>query len=332
MLYDRKETIDQISRTLSILMCDIKLHQSINDFSINIHAEDFFKDVINKVRGAHFVNANSSGKNEAYIDLVDHNAKKVIQVTSTVTKQKIDNSLKILCNPTYKGYTLEVLYLLEKPKDFKEKSINEFEKKYGIKDIYPHLKDSADLLNEIKAMDGNKLSELYRQYFTDLEDKYTDEITLQIIFALLLKAQSSAREIYNDDLGSIDSDDKIELNSLNPRVTSHINLGLDYTLAISNFDDQSQIGELRNLVVDGYYADVLRKNLRKYAQSTDLQGMKVAQLHDLATKNKICFNKILFLLKEAIELAIIKVDFNSQSVSWIIIAYFFEICDVGVKQ
>lgn len=332
MLYDRKETIDQISRTLSILMCDVMLHQSMNDFSINIHAEDFFKDILNKVRKANFVNANSSGKNEAYIDLVDHDSKIVMQVTSTTTKHKIDNSFKILKNPNYKGYTLEILYLLEKPSDFKPKSIAEFKNNYGIVDIHSHLKDSSDLLNEIKAMDGIRLGELYHQYFSDIEERYTDEITLQIIFALLLKAQSSNREIYNDDLGSIDTDDKIELNNLNTRVASHINLGLDYTLAISNFDDQSQIGELRNLVVDGYYADVLRKSLRKYAQANKLQSMKVAELHALATENKICFNKVLFSLKETIESAIIKVDFNSQSVSWIIIAYFFEICDVGVKE
>lgn len=332
MLYDRKETIDQISRTLSILMCDVMLHQSMNDFSINIHAEDFFKDVLNKVRKGNFVNANSSGKNEAYIDLVDHSSQKVMQVTSTATKHKIDNSLKILKNPHYKGYTLEILYLLEKPTSFKEKTIQGFKSNYGITDIKSHLKDSSDLLNEIKAMDGVTLGELYRQYFSDIEDKYTDEITLQIIFALLLKAQSSTREIYNDDLGSIDTDKKIELNSLNPRVTSHINLGLDYTLSISNFDDQSQIGELRNLVVDNYYANVLRMNLKRYASTSILKSMKVAELHALATENKICFNKVLFSLKDTIESSIIKVDFNSQSVSWIIIAYFFEICDVGVKQ
>ncbi|EJL6492206.1 hypothetical protein NMR92_003164, partial [Vibrio cholerae] len=138
--------------------------------------------------------------------------------------------------------------------------------------------------------------------------------------------------IYNDDLGSIDTDEKIRLNSLNQRVAAYINLGLDYTLSIYNFDDQSQIDELRNLVVDGYYADVLRQNLRKFTSPNDLQGMKIAQLHDLATQNDICFNKVLFALKDSIESAIIKVDFNSQSVSWIIIAYFFEICDVGVKQ
>ncbi|MGT0150102.1 hypothetical protein ACT691_13590 [Vibrio metschnikovii] len=34
----------------------------MNDFSVNIHAEDFFKDVINVVRKTHFVNANTSVK------------------------------------------------------------------------------------------------------------------------------------------------------------------------------------------------------------------------------------------------------------------------------
>ncbi|MCG3724729.1 SMEK domain-containing protein [Vibrio cincinnatiensis] len=332
MLYDRKDIIDRISRTLSILMCDVKMHQTMNDFSVNIHAEDFFKDVINAVRNTHFVNANTSGKNEAYIDLVDHSAQKVIQVTSTATKQKIDNSLKILKNPKYNGYSLEILYLLEKPTTFSPKSIDEFQKSYGIKDIHSHLKDSADLLDEIKALKETELTELYKNYFVDIEDKYTDEITLQIIIDLLLKAKNSDRKIYNDDFGSIGTDEKIRINNLNSRVSSHINLGLDYTLSICNFDDQNQIEELRNLVVDGYYAYALRNNLRKYANAHELQNMKVLELHELAIQNGICFNKVLFALQNSIESAIIKVDFNSQSVSWIIIAYFFEICDVGVKK
>ncbi|MFT4805758.1 MAG: hypothetical protein ACI9YE_002984, partial [Psychroserpens sp.] len=44
---ERTETITKISRTLSILMCDMKLHQSMNNLSININAEDFFCNVFN---------------------------------------------------------------------------------------------------------------------------------------------------------------------------------------------------------------------------------------------------------------------------------------------
>lgn len=225
-----------------------------------------------------------------------------------------------------------MLYLLEKPEKFNKPSIQEFKDLYCIYDIYSHLKDSSDLLNDIKALDEVKLMELYSKYFSGLEDKYTDDITLQIIFELLLKAKKSARGIYNDDFGTIDSGKKIEINKLNSRVASHINLGLDFTLSIYNFDDHNQIGELRSLVVDNYYANILRQNLRMNVQHQKLQAMNISDLHKLATREEICFNKVLFALKDVIESSIVKVDFNSQSVSWIIIAYFFELCDVGVKK
>lgn len=313
-------------------MCDIKLHQSMNDFSINIHAEDFFKDVINFTKKSNLINANSAGDNEFYIDLVDHAAKKVVQVTSTVTKYKIDNSLKILNNPSYTGYHLEILYLLEKPSNFNKSSIDEFKSLYGISDIYSHLKDSGDLLNDIKAMDEVELYDLFKRHFSSIEEKYTDEIVLQIVFDLLLKEKKTKREGYDDDLGTVGTNEKIIINKINDRVASHINLGLDYTLSIYNLDDQNQIDELRTLVVDFYYANELRKVLKPYVQPLELKGMNVPELHLLALKNNVCFNKLLFSLKDAIESTIVKVDFNSQSVSWIIIAYFFEICDVGVKK
>ncbi|ANU36257.1 SMEK domain-containing protein [Vibrio scophthalmi] len=332
MIYDRIDILNKITRTLSILMCDIKLHQSMNDFSINIHAEDFFKGVLNRLYGSNYSNANASGKNEAYIDLVDHTARKAIQVTSTTTKHKIDNSLKVLDNPAYNNYSLSILYLLEKPTKFTQSTIDEYKIKYSINDIHSHLKDSTDLLDDIKQLDDHPLLELYNNHFSSIEEKYTDEIALQIIFELLLHARHTYNPNYDDDLGSIDTPEKIVLNNLNVRIAAHINLGLDYTQSIYNFDDHNQIQELRNLVVDGYYANVLRNSLKRYEHPSKLQAMNVPELHLLAKQSEICFNKVLFSLQECIESAIIKVNFNSQSVSWIIIAYFFEICDVGVKE
>lgn len=86
---ERIEIINKISRTLSILMCDMKLQQSMNIYALNIHAEDFYCNVFNFLYlGKNFNNANSASSNEAYIDLVDHKSKHMIQVTTSTGKEK----------------------------------------------------------------------------------------------------------------------------------------------------------------------------------------------------------------------------------------------------
>ena len=138
-LDERTEIIKKISRTLSIMMCDMKLHQSMNIFSIHINAEAFFCNVFHFLyQGKNFKNANSAGDNEAYIDLKDDISKHVIQITVTTSKDKIDNSLKILKKQNYLQYEFEIYYLLEKPKGLRETTIKQYKTEYGIEDIRDH--------------------------------------------------------------------------------------------------------------------------------------------------------------------------------------------------
>ena len=93
MITNRKEAFDTISRVLAITRLDIEQHQAINDVSLNIHGENYFRDVFNFVYDCDFVNANDENLNEAYIDLVDSGEKKLIQITTTRSKEKIPHSL-----------------------------------------------------------------------------------------------------------------------------------------------------------------------------------------------------------------------------------------------
>ena len=92
MITDRKIAFDTISKVLAITRLDIEQHQAINDQSLNIHGEDYFRDVFNFVYDSQFVNANIHSSNEPYIDLIDKKKKKLVQITTTRTKEKIVNS------------------------------------------------------------------------------------------------------------------------------------------------------------------------------------------------------------------------------------------------
>ena len=47
MISERKIAFDRISRIFAITCRDIEHHQAINDLSLNIHGENYFRDVFN---------------------------------------------------------------------------------------------------------------------------------------------------------------------------------------------------------------------------------------------------------------------------------------------
>ena len=77
---------------------------------------------------------------------------------------------------------------------------------------------------------------------------------------------------------------------------------------------------------------VLVRNLVSKESKAVLEGLEVFELHDLARDHKLDFNKMIYDLSNSLENLIEIEDFNSSSISWIIIAYFFEICYVGAKK
>ncbi|MBK0091786.1 SMEK domain-containing protein [Erwinia sp. S59] len=327
-MYTRKEMFDNISKSLAILRYDIEQHQSINDFSLNIHGEDLFKNIMNGITlGAEYVNANTGGKNEPYIDLVDHKNKEIIQVTTTRTKEKILNTLNVYNAPKYKKYNLNFLYLLNKP-NLKTESVTEIKVNFGI-DIKPKLKDHNDLLSDIKSLSDADLEKLYAGCFSYIETRYTDEEVLDLVFRKLIRDYKKVKKRYDDTFGSIEVTEKLELNKINERVRSAINTGLDYSSIVQKIDNGETVSELQSVVVDDFYKDILRDELKAKVKLDE--NLTVADLHDKALEFDVDFSKMLGKLAERVAAAALVDDFNSMNIPWVIIAYYFEICEVGRK-
>ena len=63
MIDERKISFDNISRVFAITRYDIEQHQLVNDQSLNIHGENWFRDIFNFVYNNNFlVNANIETK------------------------------------------------------------------------------------------------------------------------------------------------------------------------------------------------------------------------------------------------------------------------------
>lgn len=335
MIEERKIAFDNISRTLAITRYDIEQHQLVNDQSLNIHGENWFRDIFNFVYSTNFfVNANIETKtgNASAVDLIDKGEKLAYQLTTTRTKEKVENTLKKIETTEYKNYTLKIFFLLEKSK-FNKDTEQYFKDEYDI-NIQDCLIDYTDLLKDIEALETDKLITLNKRLFIKSAEKYTDNIVLDLIFKHLLKEKKNVIVDYmDDDFGTIDTKSKLDINNINEKISAKIKESLDYRVILDDFYNvDNLLTDLKSYIIDDIYRKILFEKLKLKVSEKELVDKKTSELQDIAIAHEIEFNKLISQLHKEIEKSIEIIDFNSMNIAWIVIAYFFELCDVGVDE
>ena len=111
----RQRYYNDISEMLEILSNRIKTNGKLNVLDLNIHAETFYRDLLNCIYGYQLESANVSSANMEAIDLIDSENKLVIQVSSTATKQKIENTLTKgkISEYAAKNYKIKFLFIAD---------------------------------------------------------------------------------------------------------------------------------------------------------------------------------------------------------------------------
>ena len=332
MIDKRKAAFDNISRILAITRYDIEQHQAINDLALNIHGENYFRDVFNFVYPSYKLEStNFESANSPCVDLVDKKNKLAYQITTTRTKEKIEKTLTALKTQKYQDYEIKIFFLISKAKLSKE-TVEKINAKFNVS-IVDCLFDYTDLIKDICNLETNRLIELHDKYFKGKEDKYTDQIILDLIFRHLINQKLKIKKFYDDDFGNIDTTEKLTLNNINDRTVAEIKKGLDYKEILENISQEDNLlTDLRCLVIDSFYKGILIGVLESKISRSELIDINLIALHDLAQQHNICFNSVIHKLHAAIEQKIDIKDFNSMNIAWIIIAYFFELCDVGVHK
>jgi len=330
----RQQAFSNISRVLAITRYDIEQRQLKNIFDLNIHGENYFRDIFNFVfehKKYKFENDNFNSKNSSCIDLIDKNKKLAYQITTTRTKDKIINTLQAFKQEKYKNYTIKIFFLLEKANP-NENTIVEIKEKFSI-NLNDCLLDYTDLINDIENLETNRLVELNQKYFANKTEKYTDEIVLNLVFKHLLTNYLVVKPNYDDNFGTLDTNDKLVVNNINQRIASEINKGLDYVCVVNEADNESDLmTDLRELVVNDLYKNLLIKHLLSKVSKMEIKDKSVEELHNFCNNYNLDFNKIIFDLHKDLENKIDIKDYNSMQISWIIISFFFEICDIGIKE
>lgn len=107
-----------VEKWLSYIKTRVTLANSLNLTDANIHAENFYRDLFNKL-GFTFTNTNFNAQNTAYIDLIDTVNKQAIQITSQNDNNKIKEAVDgFYKTDEYKDYKLQVLLIGKDAKEY----------------------------------------------------------------------------------------------------------------------------------------------------------------------------------------------------------------------
>lgn len=168
--------ISKIKTLLNVLKGEIKDSGKLNLLDINVHAEDFFRDLLNLVYGWQLKNMNQWNQNAAGGDLWYDDGKLVIQVSSTTKKDKIQSSIDKLSGEQFAGYRFKFLRIDGDVIKLRKESYNThddivFNPSVDIIDISSLLKEIAHLgidslrmayelcVREINPLDTPKVTE-----------------------------------------------------------------------------------------------------------------------------------------------------------------------------
>lgn len=150
--------IKNIGTSLALLSREVELLTSVNFYDINVMAEDFYAQLLNKIYGYNLCNLNAYEKNAPAIDLGDKAKKLSFQVTSDNDSEKIKITIKkFIEHKKYLTYDRLVVLILTRKKnystEFDTQNIFSFDKR---KDII----DYTDLIKDIKLKDTLALKEI----------------------------------------------------------------------------------------------------------------------------------------------------------------------------
>jgi hypothetical protein len=160
-----KTYLDLCTKKLSILVCEIEIRGHLNILDLNIHAENFYARLLNLIFGYSLSNLNATTQNAAGIDLIDHTAKVVLQVSATATKAKVEASLaKDLTS--YVGYSFKFVALTTDASSLKSKTfVNPHKLAFSpTNDIF----DVKAISGIILALDLSRQQQIYQFLKTEM--------------------------------------------------------------------------------------------------------------------------------------------------------------------
>lgn len=331
MARNRKRSFDNISHYLAVLKADLEQHQCLNDLSMNISAENFFRDVLRFIRKwDDLENLNFFEPCAKSVDLISESQKRIIQVTSTRSSTKLLSSLEALKESKYEGYCIEIIYLLDIP-TFSAGTKLLVREEYGL-DCDELIFGRDKLIKEIDNLDENEIAELEYNYFSDKTMRYTENVVLQIACKNLVDKMSYTSLYTERNYHLDDTHKKISTNQLDKSIVKYSNLALDYTWIVLNIDE-SDLRKLHEFVVKEVYVNAVLEQLQRNGFTlSDITDQTFKSLNKTCAHHNINMTEVIQSVHARILNELTIKDFNGIHIPWVILFSFFEICDIGYLE
>ena len=267
-MHNREDTINSIIRHLSVLKEEVELRSKVNLQDINVHAEQFYKILLNNIFNYKLENINIVEQNAAVIDLGDSENKIAIQVTSNNSKYKIKETVKAYNNKElYNSYDrLIILVIKDKIKrtDVLEYDDFSFDMDKDVVDVpylIRHIQNIEDLDLLTKINDW-LWRELVQKHYDSRKQSKANEVNTFIKMIDILSNEENHRTFELEE--EPDPEYKIEtrFEDYAPLLKGqYVDLYTDYGYALSQAEGDTDITTVKVRKVALYLKDVSNKYL-----------------------------------------------------------------------
>ncbi|MGJ1485983.1 SMEK domain-containing protein [Sphingobacterium multivorum] len=203
---DNKEKyIKLITRRLTHLKTEVTILNALNLTDINVFAENFYRDLF-RFLGYSFTNTNFDSNNYAFIDLIDHEGKIAIQVTSQNDSGKIKEAIEgFYSKSENKGYKLRLMLISKEAKEYKTPFGHDFKHKEDVLDITKLLA----IINDMSDLDQvKKIAEFLDKHIIPERTK-TESNEVETIMALIGYLSNEENLTVSEPPGIVDPTFKI---------------------------------------------------------------------------------------------------------------------------
>lgn len=276
--------VTKIKTLLNILKCEIKDSGKLNLLDINVHAEDFYRDLLNLIYCWQLQNMNQWNQNAAGGDLWYNGGKLVIQVSSTTTKDKIQSSIDKLSEEQFAGYRFKFLRIDGDVKKLRKESFNTHDDIAFAPSV--DIIDISTLLKDIAHLGIDSLIKVYELCVKEIIPLDTPKIT-ETDLAIVVKALATNVRDWSKGRRPIEYD--VEKKIVFNHLEEHRRLINDYKLYIGKltavYDEFVDNGTDYSFIILQNLSDMYSRYLGQY-ESNALFDKIVDEARELAMNSK----------------------------------------------
>ena len=231
---NRSNYFDYVESKLNFLSFRIELRGKINLFELNIHSETFFSELLNLLLKTNLININSVKQNTEAIDLIDEKNEIYAQVSSTCSKQKIENSLGKKTLLDYPGFHFIFIAIAGDAEKLRSKTYNNPNNILFSpdKDIY----DIKSIIENILYLQINEQRAIYQFIKDELGDP-TDLVKVDTNLASIINILSKEDFTNTTNAPVINSFEIVKKIKYNDLISVQPKID-DYKVFYSRLDDK----------------------------------------------------------------------------------------------